>query len=268
MIKMYKNVKIYAESTGETLKMALFYLFSGILKLPERRDYSVDYREELKFICSDYDMEILKHRLHAILPYDVHQQKGCYHIRSLYFDTSDNACFYENLAGIDDRKKYRIRIYNRSNQTIRFEIKEKLHGKTKKISHMLTPAECEHFIRGHFSDNFCDSPVLNRICIEERLHLLHPAVIVDYERTAFTYPVGNVRITFDRNLAACPTVTDFFAENAVRYPAMPLHEHILEVKYDELLPDFIAGALELGNLTQASCSKYALCREACGFCAT
>lgn len=44
---------------------------------------------------------------------------------------------------------------------------------------------------------------------------------------------------------------------------MPTHEHVLEVKYDELLPDHIAQLLELDTLTQTACSKYFLCRQAC-----
>lgn len=64
----------------------------------------MEYREERKYFCSDYQLEILKHRLKAILPYDVHQKDSSYTISSLYFDTADNQCYYENSAGVDDRK--------------------------------------------------------------------------------------------------------------------------------------------------------------------
>lgn len=223
----------------------------------------MDYREELKFICSDYELEILKHRLRALLPYDTNQDGDCYTIRSLYFDTADDRCFYENAAGVDGRNKYRIRIYNRSDQNIRFEIKEKLHSKTKKTSCTLTRQECDLFAAGKFLSVPDASPVRNRILTEEHLHLLGPAVIVEYERTAFTYPIGNVRITFDRNLSAIPASTDFFSGHPVKYPVLSPGEHVLEVKYDELLPDFIAQALELGTLMQTAFSKYYLCRRAC-----
>lgn len=223
----------------------------------------MEYREERKYFCSDYDMTILMHRLRAILPYDIHQQDGCYTIRSLYFDTSDNQCFYENEAGVDNRKKYRIRTYNNSDQKIQFEVKEKRNGKTKKSSFPLTRRECESLMHGEFISCPEDSSVLNQVFLAEHLHLLHPAVTVEYERTAFTYPIGNVRITFDRNISACPNTRDFFADHPLKYPAMPWHEHVLEVKYDELLPGFIAQALELNNLRLTSCSKYYLGRKAC-----
>jgi len=37
---------------------------------------------------------------------------------------------------------------------------------------------------------------------------------------------------------------------------------VLEVKYDEFLPDYIAGTLELGNLQRTAFSKYYLGRKA------
>ena len=106
----------------------------------------MEYREERKYFCSDYQLEILKHRLKAILPYDVHQKDSSYTISSLYFDTADNQCYYENSAGVDDRKKYRIRIYDHSDSNIRFEIKEKLRGKTKKSAVPITRSQCEDLI--------------------------------------------------------------------------------------------------------------------------
>lgn len=223
----------------------------------------MEYREERKYLCSDYELEILKHRLRAILPYDTHQEDDCYLIRSLYFDTRDDQCFYENEAGVDDRKKYRIRTYNNSDRKIRFEIKEKSHGKTKKTSYALSREECDLFIAGNYRPDIGSSSVLNQIAIKEHLHLLRPVVTVEYERTAFTYPIGNVRITFDRNLSASPDISAFFAEHPIKYPVMPAHFHVLEVKYDELLPDFISQTLELNQLNQTSCSKYYLCRKAC-----
>lgn len=223
----------------------------------------MEYREERKYFCSDYQLEILKHRLKAILPYDVHQKDSSYTISSLYFDTADNQCYYENSAGVDDRKKYRIRIYDHSDSNIRFEIKEKLRGKTKKSAVPITRSQCEDLIAGHFLPADNDSSVLSQIYLKEHLQFLHPAVIVEYERTAFTYPIGNVRITFDRNISAIADPSGFFSTQNARIPVLPTHEHVLEVKYDELLPDHIAQLLELDTLTQTACSKYFLCRQAC-----
>ena len=42
---------------------------------------------------------------------------------------------------------------------------------------------------------------------------------------------------------------------------MPFGEHILEVKFDELLPDFIYSAVQTEGLRQTTYSKYYMCRK-------
>lgn len=87
--------------------------------------------------------------------------------------------------------------------------------------------------------------------------------MIEYERTAFVYPGGNVRVTFDRNIMASRACGDFFDERVSGMtPVLPEGLHVLEVKYDELLPDHIARQLEIGNLRQTAFSKYYLGRLA------
>ena len=85
---------------------------------------------------------------------------------------------------------------------------------------------------------------------------MHPKSIVEYERTAFVEPRGNVRITFDRNISGCEKISGFFDRTLPAVPVLPKGQHVLEVKYDELLPEYIAGVLELGRLQQTAFSKY------------
>lgn len=221
------------------------------------------YREERKYLCSDADLQILQHRLSNFVPMDMHQTGNSYHIRSVYFDTYDDTCFYENQAGIDGRNKYRIRAYNLSQQKISFEIKEKLHEKTRKETWDLSPADFSDAMSGNIPVSVLgDTSSANRIFLEQHMHLLRPKVIIDYERTAFVYPVGNVRITFDRNISASSQVDGFWDSTLPLTPILEPHMHILEVKYDELLPDFILTQLDLGHLRRTSFSKYYLARQA------
>lgn len=89
----------------------------------------------------------------------------------------------------------------------------------------------------------------------------HPVNIIEYDRTAFTYPIGNVRITFDKNIAASEETNKLFDDNLQKIPLLPVDNHILEIKHDELIPDFILQLLELGNLQQISFSKYYMGRS-------
>ena len=104
----------------------------------------------------------------------------------------------------------------------------------------------------------CRKP-LNLLKLKSRDSLMRPKAIIEYERTAFVYPAGNVRITFDRNIMASRFCSAFFQDSVPEMtPVLPTGMHVLEVKYDEFLPDAIAGALELGNLRRTAFSKYYL----------
>ncbi len=222
----------------------------------------MEYRNEYKYICSQNELIILKSRLLPLISLDRHlQNKESYNIRSLYFDDYNDSCMKENEAGLDNRKKFRIRIYNKSDQRICLEVKYKIHDKTKKESCLLSRDQCEQLMNGNklkYSDAF-ERP-LKMLYFEMETHMMKPVVIVEYERTAFVCGSGNVRITFDRNIASSESITQFLEDNISLHPVMPINQHILEVKYDELLPDFIAQSLELGRLQRTSFSKYYTCR--------
>ena len=88
---------------------------------------------------------------------------------------------------------------------------------------------------------------------------MKPKIIVAYERTAYVHPSGNVRITFDRNIMGSRELNSFFDGHlSGLIPVLPTGYHVLEVKYDEMLPDVIAKQLEIGNLRRTAFSKYYL----------
>ena len=105
------------------------------------------------------------------------------------------------------------------------------------------------------------SPLLRKIRTQMLTRLLHPVVVVEYERAPFIYPNGNVRITFDTNMSSSDMTAHFLEGEGARRPIMPAGWHLMEVKYDEFLPDFIYRALNLGTLRQTTYSKYYLCRR-------
>lgn len=194
---------------------------------------------------------------------DIHQTGDCYEIRSLYFDDYYDRCMDENAAGIDNREKYRIRTYGNDWKTIHLEIKEKHHEMTKKVLCDLTEQECAQIISGSLPLTIESRKPLNQLQIQMRCAQMRPSVIISYERTAFVCPAGNVRITFDRNIMASRCCNEFFYERiSEMVPVLPTGVHVLEVKYDEFLPDYIARQLEIGTLQRTSFSKYYLGRLA------
>ena len=206
---------------------------------------------------------LIASRLKTVMPLDIHQNGNAYLIRSLYFDDILDRCMDENDAGVDQRQKFRIRMYGPHAQPIHLEIKEKSNSMNKKLSCDLTETECRQIIEGTLPLGFDQRRPLTQLQLQMRCALMRPKVIIEYERTAFVHPTGNVRITFDRNIMASRHCKEFFADRLPgAVPLLPVGIHVLEVKYDELLPDFIAKALEIGKLQQTAFSKYYLGRLA------
>ena len=221
------------------------------------------YRHELKYVVSAAQIPLLKSRISHLMQPDPHAgEDGIYNIRSLYFDDYYDRCFYENENGTDPREKYRIRIYDHSSARITLECKRKERGKTLKTSCPLTRAQTEQLILG-VPLSLTDSlpPLLKKFTVEMRIRGLRPVVIVEYERIPYIYKNGNVRVTFDTQVASSSNVTEFFSDALPKRPIMPTGHQLMEVKFDEYLPDFIHRNLDLSQLQQTAYSKYYLCRK-------
>lgn len=223
----------------------------------------MDYRHELKYMVTAEDMALLEGRICGLVPLDAHAgEAGMYQIRSLYFDDYHNSCYLENEIGTDPREKFRIRIYNGDSGRISLELKRKEHGMTQKLSCLLEEEQCRTLMEGRLLPvNGNDPPVLKKLNLLMRTRLLRPKVIVEYDRVPFADKLGNTRITLDRNMASSDEIGRFLEPKLRRRPIMAAGRHILEVKYDEFLPDYIYRNLQLSKLRQTAFSKYYLCRR-------
>ena len=221
------------------------------------------FRHELKYVVSSAQVELIKNRVEHLLPRDPHAgEKGRYAIRSLYFDDYENRCYRENEEGTDPREKFRIRIYNHSAEKIRLECKRKERGMTHKESCPLTQAQTRMLMEGRaLPDIALQPPVLRKLTMQMLTRRMRPVVIVEYERIPYVYELGNVRITLDLNVSSGKDIGAFLEESISKRPVMPAGRQLLEVKYDEYLPDFIYNNLQLENLQQTAFSKYYMCRK-------
>ena len=225
------------------------------------------YRNELKYICTEAELTILEARLKVLCKKDPHVgPSGTYDIRSIYFDDIKDTCFQDNESGTDPRAKYRIRIYNGDDSRITLEKKSKSHGMTNKESVILERPQFDAIMSGQPKDIFKASKDNHSTLLNEFEALMYsaglcPKTIVAYKRTPFVHPIGNVRITFDRNIGHTEDMSTFFDAELPLKPVMVIGSHILEVKYDELIPNYIYEALNLPNLTQTNFSKYYLSRK-------
>lgn len=207
-------------------------------------------------------MDLLQRRLDGVLEADGNEStKKGYQVVSLYFDDLADSCLHETQGGCNRRLKYRIRLYDHSLNRIQLEVKEKRGSRVLKRVRPITEQEMHLLMRGQciaVSASTEDPACLFNLAI--RTKVLRPKVIVAYERKAYVYTPGNVRITFDRNIRAGRRIEEFGLER-VSYDTLHGLNAVLEIKYDELLPEFIRQLLEQDSLRQTSCSKYRLCRE-------
>ena len=221
------------------------------------------FRHELKYPVSAAEIQMLRNRLEHLVQLDKHAGPGgVYSIRSLYFDDIYNSCYYENENGTDPREKFRIRIYNHSADRITLECKRKERGKTLKTFCPLTIDQTRMLMAGRILPDMANQPeVLRKLTLRIMTRGMRPVVIVEYDRIPYVYPNGNVRVTMDMNVCSSSSVDCFLDAQIPKRPIMPAGQHLMEVKFDEYLPDFIHHNLNLHSLTQTAYSKYYLCRK-------
>lgn len=221
------------------------------------------YRHELKFIIKQNIAEILKQRLALIMNIDANScnEDSTYLIRSLYFDDPNSTAYYQKVDGIEFRKKYRIRIYNYQDDFIRLECKYKHNQMTSKDSVRISKELCDCLVNGEWDVEFPDYPLLNQFVLEMKNRRLRPDVIVDYRRLAYTYPISDVRVTFDEKIRSGYYNYDLFDQNTVLYPVIDDFKVVVEVKFNDIIPEHIACILSSVPMFRQAVSKFALCRE-------
>ena len=222
------------------------------------------YRNEWKYYCRQGDLAVLEQRFGSLMELDEHAgESGIYEIHSLYFDDCNNSCAWDNDVGTDVRFKYRIRYYGTDLATLHLERKEKLHGLCRKCACPLTPDQYRMLLDGDAAEVLWETedPLLRLFCRDILAYGFGPKVIVDYQRTAFVEPISNVRITLDRNITASNEISAFLEPGYMTYPLLEPGRHILEVKFDDILPGQLKRCLCGDHLVQTAFSKYYLCRN-------
>ena len=219
-------------------------------------------RHELKFYINPGEMEALRARLSPVLSLDPHCRRGSYAIRSLYFDDAFDSAYNDKQMGVMHRDKYRIRIYNYSDDVIFLERKRKVGDLIQKSSVRITRRLADRLIAGDPTGlQNANNDLLKDMFALMRTRLLRPKVIVDYDREAYIHPVEDVRITFDMNLRTGLTSTELFNPDILTVSPHDRDLEILEVKFDRYLPDFINGLLSGLSADRSAISKYVLCRK-------
>ncbi len=217
------------------------------------------YRHEFKHEISASDMIVLRTRLSAVMKKDPHAIDGKYLVRSLYFDDWQDKALNDKLNGVNKREKFRIRYYNKDTSVIHLEKKSKINGMCLKQKTVLSSQMAQDIVNGNYEWMLeSDDSLITELYSKIMSHGLRPRTIVDYDREPFVFDAGNVRVTLDYNIRTGINCTDFLNPDCITLPTgAPL---ILEVKWDEYLPDIIRDIIQLPQCRTGNFSKYAACR--------
>lgn len=212
------------------------------------------YRYERKFYLSLGAARVLQGRAAALMQPDAHTD-GEYRVQSLYFDDRYATAVHQKVNGVLRRAKWRVRWYNGDTGFLRLECKHKNDIMIHKESATLTPQQFERMQGGDYAFMLeAADPLFQRFYADSTLKGLRPAVLVDYRRRAFVYGPGNVRLTFDTQLAASRRLDGG--------RLVPLdQEVILELKYDRLLPSVVAQLLSGVPVSHTAISKFVLAQS-------
>lgn len=221
------------------------------------------FRNEKKYLMPYSDALSIREKLDGILARDGHSETEGYVVRSLYFDSINNIDYKTKLAGVEKRKKIRIRIYSPDAQMCKLELKEKDGDLQHKVSIWIAREDAQELSKMNYSaltKYFEESQDAILIYTKMVMGGYRPVVMVEYDRIAYTYPVYNTRITVDMNVRSSESNLDLFSEEPL-YTILMREDVVLEVKYDRKLARFISDILRQYHLTQCSVSKYCMGRK-------
>lgn len=220
----------------------------------------MEYRHELKYIINYAQYALIRTRLKALMRQDSHVNgDGLYNVRSLYFDDYRNSAYTEKYAGLIDRQKYRIRIYNHSDKVIHLERKIKRDRYVKKQSAALTRCQVHEILMGNYDSlRECNDPLHLVFYHECRSNLMRPRVVVDYEREPYVMDAGSVRVTFDLHVRVGTDGWDIFNDQMAMTEVFEPSFLIMEVKYSEFLPSIVQNLLPRNSFEYTAASKYVM----------
>lgn len=219
-------------------------------------------RHELKHNINQQDDLVITSRLRKLFDHDPNAgSHGSYRVSSLYFDTPYDRALRQKIDGVNLREKFRLRYYGEDISFIRLEKKFKINGMCGKHSVKVTEQQVRKILNGDIEFLLhSEHPLLIELYSKMKGQLLEPKTVVTYDREAFIYGPGNVRVTIDRNLRSGLDNTNFLNPKLFHAPVSE-GLAVLEVKYDEFLPEVVTMAVQLPNRQASSYSKYAVCRK-------
>lgn len=216
-------------------------------------------REEKKFLINIEEYILKTHYLDQLLWQDPNNGRDGYLIRSLYFDTAYDSDYFEKLAGLETRRKLRLRVYDPESDHAFFEMKQKQGARQLKRTLRVTKEDALRMIAGDYSPLLDYPEDFAKECyglMQSRCY--RPKTIVQYYRKAYIAKENRIRVTFDHQITATESCFDLFSTKLNMNPVLDPFAVVLEVKYNGFLLGYIQQMLATIDKSELSVSKYCL----------
>lgn len=230
-------------------------------------------RKEYKYLVHRDNLEKLRNRLLPFVELDKYVKNGNgydYKVRSIYFDTGKMNYYCEKDAGIERRKKFRIRGYEDTSEdsVVFLEVKRK---KNEIVWKNRAPIKFKN-IYGLFISKDTANLVLNHVKYPKAVNdadaflyyfhkeFLVPVILIVYNREPFFSKFNSdLRITFDKNIRSkiCSTVNGLFNEHKEIYAINDYF--VLEIKFNFGFPRWLDKIVREFGLIREAVSKYTIC---------
>ena len=190
-----------------------------------------------------------------------------YIVNSIYFDSPDFVFYQDKINGYPNRKKIRVRYYDKdydskvTSQAF-LEIKHKFWDKVFKERVLIDRKFMNNLLTSNFVDmtKHIKNNSKNEFIYWSNLLNLEPKVNVIYERLAFLDKIADCKVTFDSNLLASSSVN--LSDTSRELVPIIDNYVIMELKFSNIVPDYIIDAIKFFNLNRLAVSKYCLALEA------
>lgn len=220
------------------------------------------FREEKKFLISIDEFIALSHRVGQVMLEDPHNGTHGYIIRSLYFDTAYDGDYFEKLAGVETRRKIRLRCYDPNADYAMLEMKQKQGVNQLKRSLRVNREDAIRLTKGDYTPLLhYEEPFAAECYAFMHCQCYRPKTIVEYNRKAYIAKENKIRVTFDNNIVSTESCFDLFSPRLNMNPVLDKYDVVLEVKFNGFLLDYIRRLINPINRSELSVSKYVLARQ-------
>jgi len=207
-------------------------------------------RHEIKYIFSNDQLSIFMKWMFSKTNFNKKYPDRL--VNSIYFDDVFNTSANDNLAGISQREKYRLRWYNiEINNSSNFEIKRKVNKLNSKIYFKLQNKYKNIFDLSNSEIAYIFQKTIFEYDPKYNFNLF-PKLQVQYFRSYFEN-IKNIRITIDKKIQfwSCPEHHKMFY--GYKYPYWA---NIVEIKFEQDCYNYVNDLIRKTTFLPKRHSKY------------